>query len=55
MNFLIVASSDVPYMSRVKTLKSSVKEMQAAMERSNSLLTAVALKTGVTEVDGEDL
>ena len=36
-------------------VKSSVKEMQTAMERSNSLLTAVALKTGVTEVDGEDL
>ena len=32
-----------------------VKEMQAAMERNNSLLVAVALKTGVSEVDGEDL
>ena len=42
-------------LSRVKTLKSSVKEMQVQMERTNSLLTAVALKTGVTEVDGEDL
>ena len=55
MNLLIAASYDAPYVSRVKTLKSSVKEMQAAMERSNSLLTAVALKTGATEVDGEDL
>ena len=29
--------------------------MQTVMDRTNSLLTAVALKTGVTEVDGEDL
>ena len=41
-------------LDRMKSLKNSMNSIQAEMEKTNSMITALALKTGLTEFEEED-
>jgi hypothetical protein len=40
-------------LDKMKILKNSVKNIQVEMERTNTILSALAIKTGLSEVEEE--
>ena len=42
-------------LGKVSSMKSTVREMQREMERTNTILTAIAIKTGLRDLEEEEI